>query len=96
VIGLAAPGAKTAPGPHTPSITEQHGVAGPAGEQSRPASEIDDHPGSVEHNAADVTDERRRKHVTRINLMPVGGFAATLIDGRRVQRFRITTQQVAR
>ena len=34
VVGLAAPGAKIASGPDTPSIPEQHCVTGPAGEQA--------------------------------------------------------------
>ena len=34
VVGLAAPGAKIASGPQTPSITQHDRIAGPAGEQS--------------------------------------------------------------
>ena len=96
VVGLAAPGALVASGPQAPSITQHDRVAGAAGEQSCPASEVDDHSGGVEHDPADMPGEGGGEHVVGVDLMPGAGFAAPLINGRRVERVRIALRRAGR
>src|SRR6476469_2538645 len=69
VVGLAAPGAKVASGPHTPSIAQQDRIASPSGEQPGSASKVDDNPGGVEYHPADTTTQRSGKHVCRVDLV---------------------------
>jgi hypothetical protein len=93
VVGLAAPGAKVASGPQTPSITESHGVAGAAGEQSRAAAEVDDNAAGVEHDPTDVTAEGGGEHVDRIDLVTGGSLAAAIVDGCGIEWFDVDTSQ---
>ena len=94
MIGLAAPGAKIASGPHTPSVAEEYRVAGAAGEQPRAAPEVDDYSGGVEYDSADVPDKGGGDDVARVELVAGGGFAAPIVDRGRVGRLNVYAGQL--
>jgi hypothetical protein len=87
MVGLAAPGAKIASGPHTPSIAQQDRIAGAAGEQPSPASKVDDHPGGVEYHPADTTAQRGGEHVCRVDLVTCRCFTTPITNRGWIERF---------
>ena len=93
MIGLAAPGAKVASGPGTPSIAQEHGVAGGAGEQSGATTHVDDDTGGVEHDPTNMATKHGSEHVARIQLVAGRRFTTPIIDCRRNQRLGMATGQ---